>query len=137
MTWTEPRKNLGCVLVIDHEENVRKLIRLTLMKGGYDVMEAADGAEAVELLTSEDPAVAVDAIICDIRLPKVNGAEAVSYFCQQFPFVPMMAITGFPDIRLAISLLKQGALYIPKPIDGDKLLTYVARAMERRAALTA
>jgi len=124
-------------LVVDDEKNIRKLIRLTLMKAGYDVLEAADGTEAVKLLNSEDRAAGIDAIICDIRMPKVNGTEAISYFCQQFPSIPIMALTGFPDTRLAISLLKQGVLYIPKPVDGDKLLTFVCGAMERRAALSA
>src|SRR5437660_228161 len=102
MTWTAQRETLGRVLVINDAPNVRKLIRLTLMKAGYDVVEAADGEEALELLNSDKNSLAVDAIICDFRLSKINGMEAISYFCHQFPLIPVMALIGFPDIQLAI-----------------------------------
>jgi two-component system, chemotaxis family, chemotaxis protein CheY len=127
----------GRVLVVDDEPQIRKLIRLTLAKAGYAVVEAADGAEAIDLMTSRKDSAMFDVVICDIRMPKVNGSEAVSYLRRQFPSVIVMVLTGFPDTKMAISLLKQGIIYIPKPVDGEKLLGFVARAMERRMKLRA
>jgi two-component system chemotaxis response regulator CheY len=121
----------GRVLVVDDEPQIRKLIRLTLTKAGYAVVEAADGAEAIEMMDSGKESL-FDVVICDIRMPNVNGTETVSYLCQQFSSVVVMVLTGFPDTKMAIHLLKQGVIYIPKPIDGENLLRLMARAMERR-----
>jgi two-component system chemotaxis response regulator CheY len=69
-------------------------------------------------------------------MPKINGLEAIAYFRQQYPSVPVLVLTGYPDIQLATDLLKQGvADYLVKPVERDKLVACVARAMERRTAL--
>ena len=133
---TKDTPGLGRVLVVDDEDNVRKSLRMTLTKAGYDVVEAADGGQAVEVLRSDDNPLMVDVITCDIRMPKVNGVEAIAYFRQQFPSIPVVVLTGFPDTTLAAALLKQGvADYVTKPIDGEKLLAVVAKAMAQRTML--
>jgi two-component system chemotaxis response regulator CheY len=132
-----PHTLKGRVLVVDDEPQIRKLIRLTLTKAGYAVVEAADGAKAIELMDSGKESLMFDVVICDIRMPKVNGSEAVSYLCQQFPSVVVMVLTGLPDTKMAISLLKQGVIYVPKPVDGENLLRFMARAMERRMRVRA
>jgi two-component system, chemotaxis family, chemotaxis protein CheY len=121
------------VLVIDDEENVRRLIRVTLAKAGYDIIEAADGREAIECLSTADKSSLVDLIICDIRMPEVNGVEAISYFRREFPSIPITVLTGFPDSQMAESFLKQGVVdYVIKPIDGTKLLAVVEKALKQR-----
>jgi two-component system chemotaxis response regulator CheY len=121
------------VLVVDDEDNVRKVIRMTLSKAGYDVVEAEDGGKAIEVLRSDDNPLMVDVITCDIRMPKVNGVEAIQFFRDQFPSIPVVVITGFPDTSLAVSLLKTGVVdYVTKPVEGEKLLAVVAKAMEER-----
>jgi YesN/AraC family two-component response regulator len=78
----------------------------------------------------------VDAIICDIRMPKVNGVEAIDFFQQQHPSVPIIVLTGYPDQKLAHELLSRGVYdYQVKPTDKDKLLESVAGAMGRRLGL--
>lgn len=127
------KRSMGRVLVVDDEENVRKLMRLTLTKAGYEVIDAKDGAEAIEALNSGENPLLVDVIICDIRMPKINGVEAISYFRSQYPSVPIIVQTGFPDLNLATSLLKQGVSdYLVKPVDNDKLLAAVAKAVDER-----
>jgi two-component system chemotaxis response regulator CheY len=139
MPWglhTKDTAGKGRVLVIDDEKNIRDLLRMTLTKAGYEVLEAEDGAKAVEILRQDDNPLMVDVITCDIRMPKMNGVEAIAFFRQEFPSVPVVVITGFPETELAVSLLKQGVSdYVPKPVESQKLLAVVAKAMEHRIAL--
>ena len=139
MPWglhTKDTPGKGRVMVIDDEENIRKLVRMTLTKAGYDVVEAENGEDAVRVIRDSDNQLMVDVITCDIRMPKVNGIEAIAYFRQQFPSIPIIVITGFPETDMAVSLLKQGVVdYVPKPVDGEKLLSVVAKAMDQRNAL--
>ena len=74
---------LGRVLVVDDEDSIRSLLRMTLAQAGYDVEEAEDGGRAVEVLNSGDNPLMVDVIICDIRMPRINGVEAIAYFRAQ------------------------------------------------------
>jgi two-component system, chemotaxis family, chemotaxis protein CheY len=139
MTWgmhTKDSPGKGRVLVVDDEENVRKLVRVSLTKAGYDVEEAGNGEEAEKIIRAKDNPLMVDVILCDIRMPKVNGIEAIAFFQKEFPSVPIVVITGFPDTEVAVNLLKQGVMdYVRKPIDGAKLLDIVAKAMAKRASL--
>ena len=133
---TKDRSGLGRVLVVDDEDNIRKVIRMTLTKAGYDVVEAEDGGKAIEVLRSDDNPLMVDVITCDIRMPKVNGMEAIAYFREQFPSIPVVVLTGFPDTGLAVSLLKKGvADYVVKPVESEQLLSVVAKAMAMRTTL--
>ena len=139
MTWglhTKDTKGKGRVMVVDDEENIRKLVRMTLTKAGYDVVEAGDGEQAVKVLRADDNPLMVDVITCDISMPKVNGVEAIAFFRQQFPSIPVVVLTGFPETEMAVSLLKQGVVdYVPKPVEGEKLLAVIAKAMEQRTHL--
>lgn len=80
---------LGRVLVVDDEDSIRSLLRMTLAQAGYDVEEAEDGGRAVEVLNSGDNPLMVDVIICDIRMPRINGVEAIAYF---------RAVKGHPNV---------------------------------------
>jgi two-component system chemotaxis response regulator CheY len=126
----------GRVLVVDDEENVRSVIRMILTKAGYDVVEAWDGANAMEVIRADDNPLMVDVITCDIRMPKVNGLEAIEYFREQFPSTPVVVLTGYPDTLLAVSLIQKGVVdYVTKPIESAKLVAVVEQAMKHRTAL--
>lgn len=119
----------GRVLVVDDEADIRKTIRLTLTKAGFDVVEAADGEQGIHQIRSGDNPVKVDAIVCDIHMPKINGMEAIEYFRQQFPSVPVIVLTGKPDAAGASTLFKQGIVdYLIKPIEPEKLTAVVTKA---------
>jgi len=133
---TKDTPGKGRILIVDDEASIRKALRLTLAKAGYDVVEADDGATGIKAIGADDNPLMVDVVICDIRMPKINGLEAISYFRQQYPSVPVIVLTGYPDIQLATDLLKQGVVdYIVKPVERDKLAACVERAMARRTAL--
>ena len=126
----------GRILVVDDEAQVRKPISLMLAKDGYEVVEAADGEEAIEALRSGDNPLMVDTVLCDIRMPKINGKEAIAYFRSQFPGVPIVVMTGYPDVELAVSLMRQGVRdYLIKPVSKEELLSVIRKSADQHVVL--
>ena len=124
----------GRIMVVDDEPDIRKVVRMTLEKAKYEVLEAEDGEKAIEILNKGENRMMLDVIICDIRMPNINGVEAISYFLKEYPRVPLIVLTGFPDTDMATSFLRQGVVdYLVKPVEGEKLKEAVAKAMEQRA----
>ena len=94
------------------------------------MIEASDGEEGVTLMKSGSNLLQVGLIICDIRMPKVNGIEAIEYLKQNAPSIPIVVVTGYPDSDLAVSLLKKGVRdYMVKPIEKAKLLDKIAEVL--------
>jgi two-component system chemotaxis response regulator CheY len=122
------------ILVIDDEEEIRSVVKHHLVKANYKVIEAANGEEAIEKINEGDNPLTIDAAICDIRMPKINGVEAISYFRKEYPSVPIIVVTGFPDATLAVSLMKKGVKdYIVKPVEKEKLLAAVKKVVSERS----
>ncbi|MBT3183636.1 MAG: response regulator [Nitrospina sp.] len=120
----------GKILIIDDEAEVREVLRLHLESANYNVIEALDGEEAVNMMKSGSNLLQVGLIICDIRMPKVNGIEAIDYLKQNAPSIPVIVVTGYPDSDLAVSLLKKGVKdYMVKPIEKVKLLAKVEETL--------
>jgi len=127
------KESLGGILVVDDEPDVRRVVRITLEKAGYDVLEAENGKDAIEVLSSGEHPLLVDTIITDIRMPKINGVEAISFFQKEYPSIPLIVLTAHPDLEMAIGFLGTGVVdYLVKPVEGNKLKTTVARAVEQR-----
>ena len=126
----------GRVLVVDDESSIRKPVKLTLTKAGYEVVEAQDGEQAFKVLNSDDNPLMVDTILCDIQMPKINGIDAIAYFRTQYPTVPVVVMTGYPDVDLAVTLMKQGVRdYLVKPVSKEKLLTAISEAVDNHVIL--
>jgi two-component system, chemotaxis family, chemotaxis protein CheY len=67
-------------------------------------------------------------------MPKINGAEAVAYFRREYPNIPVVILTAYPDVELAVFLMRQGVLdFLVKPVLQDELLTVVKRAVDHSA----
>ena len=65
-------------------------------------------------------------ILCDIRMPKVNGVEAIDFFKKEAPGIPVVVVTGYPDAELAAYLMKKGVKdYLVKPVEKQKLIDTV------------
>ena len=123
------------ILVVDDEVEVRNVIRLQLSGTRFAVLEAEEGGQAIDLLN--DNALTVDVIICDVRMPKIGGVEAIAYFRKEFPSTPIIVLTGFPDVDLAVKFLKEGVVeYLVKPIEKEKLIEAVEKAEAKRALFT-
>jgi len=88
---------------------------------------------AVEVLSSGDNPLLLDVIICDIRMPRINGVEAIGYFRAQYPSLPVIVLTGYHDERLAHTLRQQGVvLWLEKPAEREQILASVAQAIAGR-----
>ena len=123
----------GRVLVVDDEPDIRRVVRMMLEKAGYDVLEAEDGQAAINVINTGENRLMLDAVVCDMRMPKINGVEAMAYFRDNFPHVPVVVLTGFPDTDMAVSCMREGVVdYLVKPVEGEQLRSAVSRAMAHR-----
>jgi len=120
------------ILVVDDEEEVRDTIRLQLKDTGLVVIEAQDGEKGIAVLDNEN-VLDVSAIICDVRMPKINGVEAVEYFRREYPLIPVIVLTGYPDVKLATEFMKEGVIeYLVKPVEKEKLIEVVTKAVNQK-----
>ena len=118
----------GKILIIDDESDVRDVLKFHLSEKNYNVIEAENGQEGIDLLKSGDNLTNVGVIICDIRMPKVNGIECIQYIRQEAPGIPIVVVTGFPDTQIAVNLLDEGVKeYLVKPVDKEKLVSTVEK----------
>ena len=125
------RASEGRILVVDDELSIRKPIRIALLQAGYEVVEAGDGGEAITTLGDGDNPLTVDAILCDIRMPRINGIDAIHFFRTHFPSIPVIVLTGYPDCDLAITLMKMGVRdYLVKPVSRQDLLRVLKCAVD-------
>ncbi|TAL09584.1 MAG: response regulator [Nitrospirae bacterium] len=136
MEWQDPVMaggRLGRVLVVDDVEIVRKSIRTTLANAGYEVVEAENDEQAIRVMREMTDMLPVDAILSDLRMPHINGTELIAYFRRQYPMIPVVVLTGYPDVELAVSLMRQGVMdFLVKPVLQNELLTVVKRAVEQK-----
>ncbi len=120
------------VLILDDEADVRAAIRLQLKGTHFDILEAEKFEDAIELL--RENAITVDVIICDVRMPGVDGIEAVANFLHDYPNTPVIVLTGFPDVDLAVDFMKKEDVvdYLTKPVDKENLIAAVEKAAQAR-----
>ncbi len=118
----------GKILIVDDEEDVRETIKLQLEAENYNVIEAENGEEAIKVLKSGDNLTNCGLILCDIRMPKVNGIEYIDYLKKEAPGIPVVVITGYPDTEMAVALLNKGVDgYLVKPVDSERLMKIVKK----------
>ena len=121
-------------MVVDDEPDVRKIVYMQLESAGYDVVEAGDGEEAIQAMGSNDNSLVTATIICDVRMPKINGIEAIAFFREQYPSIPVIVMTGYPDTKMATSFLEQGVFdYLVKPVEKARLTEAVDEAIASRS----
>lgn len=125
----------GRVLVVDDAAAVRRPMGMTLARAGYEVVEAEGGEQAIKLAQNVSSPLTVDVVLCDIRMTPEKGVETITFFRQQYPMIPVVVLTAYQDVELAVSLMRQGAFdFLVKPVLQDDLLTVVRKAVEQRAA---
>ncbi|MFT4544411.1 MAG: two-component system nitrogen regulation response regulator NtrX [Bacteroidia bacterium] len=116
------------ILIIDDERSIRNAIREILEYEKYQVDEAEDGLSGVVKVKSGK----YDIILCDIKMPKMDGTEVLERIMLLAPDTPVVMISGHGDIETAVDLLKHGAYdYIPKPLDLNRLLVSVRNGLDK------
>ena len=117
------------ILVVDDEKSMRDLLSITLGKEGYDVLTAAGGEPAIEALHRES----VDAVITDLRMPKVDGLQVLRVAKEISPDMAVIVITAVASTETAVEAMKLGAYdYITKPFKLDEVNLIVRNALERK-----
>ena len=121
------------ILVADDEANIRKVLAATLRKEGYEVLTAADGAEALQLLERDR----VDVLLTDLRMPQVDGMELLHSALEARPGLPVVILTAHGTVETAKTALKRGAFdYLEKPFDRDELRVIIGKAAATAALNT-
>jgi two-component system response regulator HydG len=117
------------VLVVDDDQGMRDMLGTRLAKRGFDVRTCASGAETLEVLQHED----VDVIVSDVNMKGMNGVELCRHVLERRPQLPVVLITAFGSMELAIQAIRAGAYdFLPKPFEIDQL----ALAIERGVTLS-
>jgi signal transduction histidine kinase len=119
------------LLLVDDEEGIRKVLRISLMDAGYDVLTAKSGEEAYELFQESSPPV----VLTDIKMPGMDGISLLKKIKQENPETEVIMITGHGDMDLAIESLKNEATdFITKPIN-DSILEFALKRAEEKIDL--
>jgi len=123
----------GRILIIEDDLDIKDILKLQLEQGGHQVIEASNGEEGIDLMKKGSNLLQVGLVITDIRMPKVNGIEAIDYIRANAPSIPIMVVTGYPDMELAISLLEKGVKdFLVKPVEKDTLLSKVSAVLSSK-----
>ncbi|MCO5285766.1 MAG: sigma-54 dependent transcriptional regulator [Chitinophagaceae bacterium] len=116
------------ILIIDDEAAIRKTLSEILGYEGYTVEEASDGEEGLRKFSKKK----VDVVLCDVKMPKVDGIEFLERARKINPEVPVIVISGHGNIDTAVEAVKKGAFdYISKPPDLNRLLITLRNAMDK------
>lgn len=122
------------ILLIDDDSAVRRNISTFLTDSGFEIIEAANGADGVLLFKREKP----DLVLCDLRMPDMDGLEVIKEVTQESSNTPVIVISGYGEIGDAVQALRLGATdYLMKPIKDLEVLEYSVRRGLKEAALIA
>jgi len=121
------------ILIIDDEKAIRKTLTEILSFEGYKLDEASDGEEGLKKFKEKT----FDLVLCDIKMPKLDGIEFLQKAGEINPDIPIIMISGHGNIETAVEAVKKGAYdYISKPPDLNRLLITIRNAMERTSLVT-
>lgn len=132
---TEPSRQ-RMVLVVDDEATVRRMVVRILREGGYEVIEAGDGLEALKVV--EDWLWPIDLVLTDIKMPVLDGIRLGQAIADVRPELPLAYMSGFgPEVTNMLRADLLEACFITKPFSADALLTLVRRCLKPSATAQA
>jgi len=121
------------ILIIDDEKAIRKTLTEILSFEGYKIEEASDGEEGLKKFKEKS----FDLVLCDIKMPKLDGIEFLQKAGEVNPDIPIIMISGHGNIETAVDAVKKGAYdYIAKPPDLNRLLITIRNAMDKSSLVT-
>jgi two-component system cell cycle sensor histidine kinase/response regulator CckA len=118
------------VLVVDDEAAVRRFASRVLARDGFEVLEAVDGAEALELFQNGNPP--VDLVVSDIVMPRLNGVELTEALSRTHPSIPVILMSGYANTALSEMGIATPCGILTKPFAAERLLAEVHRCTGRR-----
>jgi len=124
-------KKMSKILIIEDEAAIRRVLTKILSEenDSYQVEEAEDGVSGFEKIKNND----YDLVLCDIKMPKMDGVEVLEAVKKIKPEIPMVMISGHGDMETAINTMRLGAFdYISKPPDLNRLLNTVRNALDKK-----
>src|SRR5215204_3958050 len=115
------------ILIIDDDRDICLLLKRFLTRHNYNVVEAYSGKKALEFLEETEPAL----VMCDFRLEDMEGNTLLGKIKERYLHVPVIIMTGYSDIKIAVEVMKMGAFdYITKPLFPDEILVTIKKALE-------
>jgi DNA-binding NtrC family response regulator len=118
------------VLVVDDEAAVRRFAVRVLARDGFEVLEANDGVDALELLKAANSP--VDIVVTDIVMPRLNGVELMEALSVSHPGLPVILMSGYATAALSELGIATPCSILNKPFPADRLLAEVHRCMSAR-----
>ena len=119
-------EHISHVLVVDDEEEIRKILSRILEQEGFKVVTAPNGQQAMQKICFDAP----DAVLLDVRMPGLNGMEVLKKIKEIDDNIPVVLITAYADIHQAVEATKEGAYdYLAKPFDNNEVVWIVRRAL--------
>ena len=119
------------ILIVEDEPAIRRVLKniLTEESESFQLFEAADGQEALSTIQEQD----FDLVICDIKMPKMDGVELLEAVKKIKPEIPFIMISGHGDLETAVDAMRKGAFdYVQKPPDLNRLLNTVRNALDKK-----
>jgi len=119
------------ILIIEDEAAIRRVLKKIISEEneGYEVAEASDGLGGLEMILNND----YDLVLCDIKMPKMDGVEVLEKVKKVKPEIPIVMISGHGDLDTAVNTMRLGAFdYISKPPDLNRLLNTVRNALDKK-----
>jgi DNA-binding NtrC family response regulator len=114
------------VLVVDDDPGMCDMLAARLVKRGFEVVARASAAEAIEIVEHED----IDVLVSDVNMKGMNGVELCRHVLEQRPQLPVILITAFGSMELAIQAIRAGAYdFLPKPFEIDQLALAIERGV--------
>ena len=121
------------ILVIDDEKSIRNTLKAVLEYEKYEIDLAEDGTSGIELFGQQQ----YDAVLCDIKMAKMDGIEVLQKLLEISPDMPVIMISGHGNIDTAVDSIKKGAFdFLEKPLDLNRLLITIRNALERGSLIT-
>jgi two-component system, cell cycle sensor histidine kinase and response regulator CckA len=118
------------VLVVEDEDLLRAGIRRLLQNEGYNVLEAADGATALQLLDGSPPD-SVSLVLTDLRMPVMDGRQLAAALARRRPSLPIVFMSGFTAQLMDLRLVSPGLAFLAKPFRNEDLLAAVRKQLQR------
>jgi len=120
-------KSKHTILVVDDDAAHRTMLQTLIGEWGYDIIDADDGSTAIEKVKAHP----FDLVLMDVRMLKISGIEALEKIKSINPAIPVIIMTAYSSVEIAVEALKKGAYdYLTKPLDFEKLKFTLERAME-------